>query len=329
MICDIIIPVWNRLQLTQKCIKSIIKHTHFPYRLILIDNYSDQETEFYLKGIKEHLGQGMEIIRNEQNLGFVKAINQGMRVSQADYLCLLNNDTEVGENWLEELISVAQSSPRIGIVNPGADSSFLNDSAALKGKWVEVGFASGFCMLIKKEVKDKIGLLDEAYQTGFWEETDYSQRAKIAGYICVSAKGACVQHHGHKTFEYFGKDRVNDLFDKNKELFFKKWGRILQIAYVFLKKSIGPQEAGDILKLARQGHTVYLFLKNSTEIKANINHGSVRQYKSPDIFFHIYVGGKILIRNLGKKRFNKIIIDSSKFAKLLHFLNRNLHLEII
>ncbi len=328
MTCDIIIPVWNQLQLTKECIDSISEHTKLPYNLIIIDNNSDKETENYLKSLKGKDGLNVALIRNEQNLGFAKAINQGMKVSHADYICLLNNDTQVYDGWLKELINVAQSNLRIGIVNPGGtDSSYGNSE--IKGKWSEIGFATGFCMLIKKEVKEKVGLLDEAFDVGFFEDTDYCKRAKNAGYICVSAKASCVYHHEHKTFEFFDKDSIDDLFEKNKEIFYKKWGKILHIAYVSFRKNFGAGEIDRVLKLVKDGHMVYLFIKNSTKFTSDFDHGSIREFRTPFFFFVIFAGGKILIRNRQKNRFGKVMTDSQGFINLMKFLNHNLQVELI
>ena len=86
MPCDIIIPIWNQLELTKNCIEHIIKNTKYPYRLILIDNGSEAETNAYLRAFKEKKIVETELIRDEKNLGFVKAVNQGMRISNASYV---------------------------------------------------------------------------------------------------------------------------------------------------------------------------------------------------------------------------------------------------
>lgn len=327
MKCDIIIPVWNKLELTQECLDSVIKNTTIPFRLIIIDNNSDKETEDYLKSLKDRDGLEVILIRNEQNLGFVKAVNQGIKVSSAEYVCLLNNDTLVREKWLREMINIAKNNPRVGVVNPGGEDAYSNVQE-LSGKWVEVGFASGFCMLIKREVIENIGLFDEAYGPGFWEETDYCQRAKNAGYLCASAKASCVYHHAHRTFEAWEKNRVYDLFERNKEIFTQRWGKILQVAYIVFKKRIQENDRTKILKLARDGHMVYFFLKSSARFNPEVSHGSVRKYICPDIVFHIYVFGKVLIRNMRKKKFNVVFTDSRIFASILKLFIPRLQVEL-
>src|SRR3989338_1707235 len=109
MMCDIVIPVWNQPTFTKECIESIVKNTDVDYRLIIIDNASGEETKSYLESLKEQRGLKLLLIRNENNLGFLKAANQGMRLSDAQYICLINNDTLVTDGWLSEMIEVAQS----------------------------------------------------------------------------------------------------------------------------------------------------------------------------------------------------------------------------
>ena len=209
---DIIIPVWNQMQLTKECIDSIIRHTSLPYRLIIIDNGSQGQTKEYLEGLTRDNEILVTLLRNETNLGYIRAVNQGLNSSCGDYVCLLNNDTRVKDGWLEELINVAKNNPKIGIVTARSKKKYKNENKQ-KGSWIEIGFATGFCMLIKRVVIQKIGLLDEAYGIGFWEDTDYCQRAKNAGYICALAKSAYVYHHAHRTFDFLKKDTIDDLFE--------------------------------------------------------------------------------------------------------------------
>ncbi len=326
MRCDIIIPVWNQLQLTKDCIEHIIKNTRHPYKLVIIDNGSERQTEEYLKGIDRDSRLQVTLIRNEKNLGYVKAVNQGLRASDADYVCLLNNDTKVGEQWLEELIKVAESDAKIGIVNPGGSLGSFKKKE-LSGKWIEIGFATGFCMLIKREVVSKIGFFDEIYEIGFWEDTDYCKKAKKVGYICASAKAAYVYHYSHKSFNIFRKNKVNELFEKNKNIFYSKWGRILRIACVIFEKDINNKLTNKISKFVREGHMVYLFFKSSAKIKDHFEQIYIRKFKYPDIFFSWCVAIKILHRR--KKKFDNILTDNSKFARKMQSLAPNLKIGII
>ncbi|MCM8779643.1 MAG: glycosyltransferase family 2 protein [Candidatus Omnitrophica bacterium] len=326
MSCDIIMPVWKQLQLTQECVDSVIRHTILPYRFIIIDNGNGLQEKEYLDKLAQNNKTKVMLIRNAQNLGFVKAVNQGLRASNADYVCLLNNDTKVEEGWLEELIDVAENNPRIGIVTPVSGVRGKNKPS--KGRWIEIGFATGFCMLIKKEVVQKIGLLDESYGMGYWEDTDYCQRAKNAGYICALAKDCYVYHHTHKTFSLFNKRLTNELFEKNKQYFYSKWGKILRIAYIIPEKKISQAQIDKILSLSTKGHMVYLFIKSSAIIKPAVEHGNIRKFRYPDLIFSLFVALKIWHRQRGKKKFDEIITNSRQIAQRLRFISPKPKIEV-
>ena len=103
-IVNIIIPVWNGLEHTRKCIDNIYANSGLNFKIIAIDNASDTPTKTYLEQLnKEH--SNFTLIRNEQNLGFIRASNQGLKLSKSPYSCLLNNDAYVTKNWLERLYS--------------------------------------------------------------------------------------------------------------------------------------------------------------------------------------------------------------------------------
>jgi len=121
--CDIIIPVWNQLDVTRECVTSIMKHTAYPYRLIIIDNASDAPTASYLDSLKSAKDLDLMLIRNSRNLGFVKAVNQGIGASDAPYLCIMNNDTIATAGWLNELVDVIEANKEMGLINPSSNTS--------------------------------------------------------------------------------------------------------------------------------------------------------------------------------------------------------------
>ena len=121
MKCDIIVPIWNELDITKRCIESILENTKFAYHLIIIDNASKPDVRTYLEGIKRKIPD-LSLIRNEENLGYVKAINQGLRLADSEFVCLLNNDTIVTDGWLREMVALADNNPEIGIINPSSNN---------------------------------------------------------------------------------------------------------------------------------------------------------------------------------------------------------------
>jgi len=111
---SIIIPCYNQLKFTKMCIESILKYTHYPFELIIIDNGSFEliiidngsadGTGKWLTTVLRIKDKGLsriKIILNDRNLGAPKAFNQGIKVSMGEYFLFLNNDTIVTEEWLQ------------------------------------------------------------------------------------------------------------------------------------------------------------------------------------------------------------------------------------
>jgi GT2 family glycosyltransferase len=302
--CDIIIPVWNEYELTKKCVESIEKNTALSYRIILVDNASDAQTAAYLKELSEKDPAVVTLIRNEENLGFPKAVNQGIAVSIAPYVCILNNDTEVYPGWLEEMIKIAEINPGIGIVNPSSNNTGNPEPLnGFSGKYIAVSSCIGFCMLIKRDVIDKIGRFDEIFSPGNFEDTDFSRRAVKAGYKCAIAQGAYVYHAQNTGFKKIkGRD---EKFKRNLDIFNKRWGRIKRIAYIVkdLKKDkIGALEKA-VRDLLDKGHWVYVFIKKDSVKPVLENHGSLRIFEIGKFMFDVKVFWKIFSR---KKKFDEV-----------------------
>jgi len=326
MTCDIVMAVWNNLDLTKNCIDSIIKNTDIDYRLVIIDNASSDETKNYLERLKDKEGARVSLIRNENNLGFIKAVNQGMKLSKAPYVCLINNDTIVAKGWLDEMIRVAESSPNIGLVNPSSNTlgQKMGKGESLEGyadfikkdvtAFAEIGSAIGFCMLIKREVIDKIGFFDEIYGMGNFEDTDYSRRAIKEGYVCVRANRAYVFHDEGSSF---GRSKAFDeSFERNRQIYEFRWGKRKWIAYIissFDDNMIMALEK-EIMPKARLGLWVWYFsnkrlaLPEHSNIIANIF----------DRYFYLKTLWKVLTK---KKRFSEIFVTDERFAKVLEKLS--------
>ena len=239
-LASIIIPCWNGLRYTKECVESVLKHTDTPFELIVVDNGSQDGTSRYVRSLKD---RRIRLIQNSLNLGFAKAINQGMRAAKGRYFVWLNSDTIVTPNWLKRMTHLADRAPWVGGVGPYTNSGPqpqimripYNDLRALpafseawamqnsgKAKWT-VRLA-GFCFLVKKEVVRKIGLLDERFGLGCYEDYDFCLRIRQAGYSLYIAEDAFVHHHGHKTFEHNGISD-SEAARQNREVFIEKWCR--------------------------------------------------------------------------------------------------------
>lgn len=325
--CDIIIPVWNQSEVTKDCVAAIIKNTDYPFGLIIIDNGSDDETKCYLESLKEDKRLAVTLIRNEKNLGFVKAANQGMRSSGADYLCILNNDTLVMKNWLTEMINIAKGQAEIGIVNPSSNNLgqrpqkgeplelYADKLRRESGRSVELGSAIGFCMLIKRKVIDDIGLFDEIYGMGNFEDTDFSRRAAKEGFKCVRACGAYVYHRENTSFNKV--KAYEEDFKRNKEIFEFRWGKPKRVAYVLntVDGNILKKLESGVLKLAREGSWVWYYSWPGTVVPF---HSNVILEKIENDNFYLKTLMKILIK---KKKFDEVLVGEESFGKILEKLS--------
>ena len=335
MKCDIIIPVWNQLQFTKRCVESVQKNTKGDYRLILIDNNSRDETRDYLRALSDE-NDNSTLITNRENLGFIKATNQGLRLSDAPYLCLLNNDTVAAEGWLETMISVAESDPNIGLVNPKSESpdrlslrDYAKELAKNGTRYLETSQCMGFCMLIKREVIEKIGYLDEVFGVGGFDDTDFSKRAHLAGYKSVCAKGAYVYHDWHTSFKKAGNRE--EIVRKNEEIFFDKWGRYLRIGYPIIYGNNFYVDINTSLGLAREWNWVHTWLNASGRQRKALRELRLPEHQGLRLFhmsgvkaiFYLEVLFRLIERRLKRKKaFDVVLISDKRLWKFLILFNQ-------
>lgn len=238
MITSIIIPACNGLALTRSCIDSIRRHTRpETYEIIVVDNGSTDGTTEWLQSQPD-----IRLIRNSANEGFPRACNQGMAAASGDNLLLLNNDTLVTPRWLDQLTAALYSEDRVGGVGPVTNAASYYTAMPVTysgpeemtrfadahnqsdpGKWEERLKLIGFCLLIKREVYETIGPLDERFSPGNLEDDDYSVRIRLAGYRLLLCADTFVHHEGTATFKENMQEYAN-LLQKNVLRFTEKWG---------------------------------------------------------------------------------------------------------
>ncbi len=290
-VCDIIIPIWNQPELTERCLQSIIRSTKEQVRLILVDNGSETPTRRLLAEFQASSSFPVQIIRNEENLGFIKGVNQGIRAANSEWICLLNNDTILSPGWLAELIKAAQQNDNIGLVNPTSNSlgfqagkTPLEEYAAgLKnrsGQVTNLTVALGFCLLAKRSLFDKIGLLNEEFGMGYFDDDDLSRRVRQAGLRCVRACASYVFHEEKGSFRHL--EGHKGAFEQNKQRFEKIWGKRLRILWSYFGPALNgspfPQQTA--LELLGQGHWLYLMAPEGALSEPLASHAQVVQLEA-------------------------------------------------
>lgn len=223
---SIVIPNWNGKKHLEVCLSSLRNQTYPNYEIIIVDNGSnDGSVEFIYENYAN-----IKIIKNEYNLGFAKATNQGIieafKDEKVKYIATLNNDTKVDYKWLSELVNVAESDIDIG----SCQSKILNyyhptriDSAGIRifntfnvtdrgrgeidsGQYDKVEEIFGACAgaaLYRKEMLLEIGLFDEDF-FAYLEDVDLAWRGQLMDWKCMYVPTAIVYHvhsatTGHKS----------------------------------------------------------------------------------------------------------------------------------
>jgi GT2 family glycosyltransferase/tetratricopeptide (TPR) repeat protein len=233
---SIVIVTHNQLEYTRTCVESIRRLTDEPYELIFVDNASTDGTVDYLKSLP-----GALILTNDENRGFPEAANQGIEAAGGSQVLLLNNDTIVTTGWLRRLLVALHSDPKIGLVGPC--SNFVGSTQQIEANYDSLtgmdGFAwewgklyngrledtdrlIGFCLLIRRTVIDEVGLLDEQFGIGCFEDDDYCLRAIKRGWRAVIARDTFVHHFGGRTFVGTGVDFAA-VMRENEAKFRTKW----------------------------------------------------------------------------------------------------------
>ncbi len=275
ILCDLVLLSWNQLEETKACVQTLFASVHTPCRLLIVDNASEEPVRQYLKTIHpEGFIQDVQLLQNDTNEGFSRGMNRGLRLSQAAFACILNNDLRFADGWLEEMIAIALRNPSAGLINPASNTfghrpdagesieSYAARLRANTGTYSEVGMSIGFCLLIKREVIQQIGLLTEEVDCCFFEDEDYSMRAQQAGFRCVVAEGAYVYHTEHASVKKL--TFREELFAKNQRWCNRRWGRRIRVAYPrFTALKPGSAELRQwltrLLSLVRRRAHVYVY----------------------------------------------------------------------
>ncbi|TKB91600.1 MAG: glycosyltransferase [Nitrospira sp.] len=237
MTCSIIIPTWNKVELTRQCLTALAAATtDVSFEVIIVDNGSTDGTREFLSELKGDV----QIILNDQNLGFAKACNQGARAARGKYLVFLNNDTIPQSQWLNPLVSEVDEHSDVGIVGSKllfADGSIQHAGVvfmrsimspyhiyrSVPGSKPGVNQRCAFqavtaaCMLIRQELFEEVQGFDEAFINGF-EDVDLCLKVREKGYQVIYQPRSVVYHLESQTPGRKEHD------EQNSQLLLERWG---------------------------------------------------------------------------------------------------------
>ena len=214
---SVVIPNYNGKKYLETCMKSLMKQSLKPEEIIIVDNASKDGSIEY---IKEEFKEKVTLICLDENYGFSKAVNEGIKKSTSEFIALLNNDTELDEKWLEELYKCIQKDEKIfsccskmlrfverDIIDDAGDEYTLlgwgnkiGDGKASSDyeEDKEVFSSCAGAAIYRSSILDEIGLFDENF-FAYLEDMDISYRARIYGYKNYYASKAKVYHIGSAT----------------------------------------------------------------------------------------------------------------------------------
>lgn len=240
---SVIIPTYNHFNDCLKpCLDSVIKYSNLDEtEIIVVANGCTDDTVNYVKSFNH---SNIKCLEFKEALGYTKATNLGMAVSTGEYVVLLNNDAiltpQENNFWLQTLQSEFNTKPNVGITGVHY----------LECPVTHNPFLLFFCVMIKRQVINEIGLLDEKFNPGYGEDMDYCIRTIQAGYRLECVGGRVfdeqtkmyvghfpINHEGEKTVH--GLTNWDEIKDKNMKYLFNKYKNTsFKAPYIPIKYSI-------------------------------------------------------------------------------------------
>ncbi len=242
---SVIIVNTNELHDLTRCLPSVLDQDYGDYEVLVVDNASTDGSVGFIQ--REY--PGVRLIRNADNLGYVGANNVGFEQGTGEYLVVLNPDTQVERDWLRELVLALEGHPAAGLAT--SRILMMGDPQRVNACGNEITFAgitvcrglgqpadafehlevvsaiSGAAFAIKRSVLEEIGPFDEAFFM-YYEDTDLSLRAALAGYECLYVPTSVVYHDyafRFSAWKGFLQER-NRLFSWLKNF---RWGTLIAL----------------------------------------------------------------------------------------------------
>lgn len=298
---SVIIVNWNKKELLDNCLKSLLAQTHKDFEIIVVDNGSTDGSAELVKKVYPQA----RLICLAENKGFSIGNNIGIKSSAGEYIALLNNDMEARPEWLQSLYAALIGNPGIGfyaskildyknreIIDSAGDifypfglgkkrGNLQKDSRALACNKEVFGACAG-AALYRRKMLDDVGVFDEKFSPAYYEDVDLSFRAQLKGYKCLYVADAVCYHYGHSSLGLFSA----------KHLYFSS----RNIGYVLIKN----MPSGLLL---RYGFEIILY--NIVSFLGHIHRGGFR----PFLF------GKIeIFKNLKYLSQQRKLIQNSRVA---------------
>lgn len=234
---DIIVVVHDQLELMKKCVTSIYSTTT-NFTLYLWDNGSMEPTRKFLELLaKTH--DNVILVRDEENIGFIRPNNELARLGKSPYIILLNSDTEVKKGWDQAMIAWLQSHPNCRQV--GYQGGVLIEDGRGCDKDAHgpnIDYVCGWCFCITRDTYNEYGLFDDVnLEFAYGEDSDYSLRLKEKGHAIYALNLKMVHHVGNATSKEVANERdTSKSFNGNHAYLRNRHADYLTTKRILLKK---------------------------------------------------------------------------------------------
>lgn len=211
---SIVIPVYNQLSMTIGCLTDVLKTYGVETEIIVVDDGSEREP--VSKALKK-VFSNIIVLKNETNMGFAKTVNKGIKAASHDIVCLLNNDVQLpNAGWLKTMVDALDDFDMVAPAGGRMSDNWDYIPGEAKSNKEKFAYLAGWCMIVKKDVFDSVGLIPENFGRGFFEDVLFCHRAKKAGFKMGIVENTGVVHKYHATFKAEGYNLAEEYFSKRK-----------------------------------------------------------------------------------------------------------------
>jgi GT2 family glycosyltransferase/glycosyltransferase involved in cell wall biosynthesis len=337
----VIIPVYSGILETIECLESVFLAKNItPNQVVIINDCTpDPLIQNYLDKIEQKNNPSVIIINKNKNGGFSESVNMGMIVAGSQDVILLNSDTVVQDEWIDRIIAIAKMDTKIGTITPMSNNAEIctvpymckslpiNCSELAKsvdivaknvnsGKIIDIPVAVGFCMYIRRECIEEIGLFDAAtWGRGYGEEVDFCLKASSKGWRHVMACDTFIVHRGGISFGDEKLERIKESSIKITE------------RYPFYNKVIQRFITNDPVQINRRNINVELINKSLPSKRIlHITHtfgGGTQQYINDIMILNTEDGYTPLILAFRENGECELIFDLKDTVLLGFYINEH------